>query len=361
MLLYSKVSLPLIKEFRTSFGTQKRRNAILLIYKDGDVEAYGEAVTEEDPLYGYEDNFSVMYIIKKYLIDIFKNNKDPEVFMEKAERIKGHLMAKAAIEMLLWDYVSKKENKPLHNYMGYSKGMTDVGISIGMTSIENMITSVEEAVKEGYKRIKIKIEKGYDIEVVRAIREKFPTINLSVDANQSYSREDFKILEKLDSYNLAYIEQPLQLDDLNGHSHLRKMIQTPICLDESISTIRTFTNAIESEAIDILNLKPGRVGGIGASLQLMKDAKENDVDVWVGGMLETGIGRAFNISIASQKYVNMPGDTSPNSRYFKKDVTNEHFEMDDGKIRPFEGPGIGVTLDFNFLKFNEEEGGRLLD
>jgi O-succinylbenzoate synthase len=361
MLFYSKVSLPLIKEFRTSFGTEKNRNALIFILREGEMEAYGEAVTEEDPLYGYEDNYSVMYVVRKYLVDIIKSTKDPEKFMERAERIKGHLMAKAAIEMMLWDYVAKEEEKPLHKFIGHSKGEAEVGISIGMSSIEDMLNSVRSAVNSGYKRIKVKIEKGYDIEILKAIRENFPHINLSVDANQAYSRDDFKIIEEIDNFNLAYIEQPFQLDDLNGHAFIRKRIQTPLCLDESITTVRTLRNAIELGAVDIINIKPGRVGGIGSSINLMEDAKENDIGIWIGGMLETGIGRSFNISLASQKYVNMPGDTSPNSRYFKKDITNEKFEMIDGKIKPYESPGIGVSLDYRFVKMNEMEGGRLID
>ncbi len=198
MLLYSKVSLPLVKEFKTSFGTEKDRNAILFILNDGEIEAYGESVTEEDPLYGYEDNFTALYVIRKYLAEILNKTKDPQNFMEKAERIKGHLMAKAALEMLLWDYVSKKEGKPLHEFIGHSKGEVEVGISIGMSTIDDMVNTVKQAVEQGYKRIKVKIEKGYDIEIVSAIREKFPNINMSVDANQSYSRNDFKIMEKLD-------------------------------------------------------------------------------------------------------------------------------------------------------------------
>ncbi len=361
MLSYSKVSLPLIKEFRTSFGTERNRNAILFILREGDIEAYGEAVTEEDPLYGYEDNYSALYVTRKYLADIIKSTKDPEKFMEKADRIKGHLMAKAAIEMLLWDYAAKLEGKPLHKFIGYSKGEAEVGISIGMSSIDDMINSVRNAINLGYRRVKVKIEKGYDIEILKAIRENFPHVNLSVDANQAYSRDDFKLIEEMDTFNLAYIEQPFQLDDLNAHAFIRKRIQTPICLDESITTIRTLRNAIEMGAVDIINIKPGRVGGIGSSLLLMEDAKENDIGVWIGGMLETGIGRSFNISLASQKYVNMPGDTSPNSKYFRKDITNEQFEMNEGKIRPYESPGIGVSLDFRYVKMNEMEGGRLID
>lgn len=361
MLLYSKVSLPLVKEFKTSFGTEKDRNAILFILNDGEIEAYGESVTEEDPLYGYEDNFTALYVIRKYLAEILNKTKDPQNFMEKAERIKGHLMAKAALEMLLWDYVSKKEGKPLHEFIGHSKGEVEVGISIGMSTIDDMVNTVKQAVEQGYKRIKVKIEKGYDIEIVSAIREKFPNINMSVDANQSYSRNDFKIMEKLDDFNLAYIEQPFKMEDLNAHAILRKRIQTPICLDESITSFETFKNAVELGAIDILNIKPGRVGGINNTLELMLNAKENGIGVWIGGMLETGVGRSFNISIASQEYVNMPGDTSPNSKYFKKDVTNEVFIMKDGKIKPFQKAGIGVSLDYAFLKRMEVDGGKLID
>lgn len=361
MLSYSKISNPMVKPFKTSFGTQLTRDAIILTYMDGDTKAFGEAVTDEAPLYGYEDNFTVLHVINNHLKGMFSPDIEPYKFNERAKEIRGHNMAKGAVEMLLWDINAKREGKPLHEFLGKSRGYADVGISIGMSSVEDELKTVEDSIKKGYRRIKVKIERGYNVELLKAIRDRFGNIPLSVDANQGFSRDDFETLKKLDQFDLKYIEQPLPLEDINGHALLRKEMKTPICLDESIESVESATNAIERGAVDVINIKPGRVGGLQNSLDIMEKARENDVKIWIGGMLETGIGRSFNVSLASNSLVNLPGDTSPNYRYFKKDITNESFEMKDGRITPHDGPGIGVSLDYEFLNGVQVEGGRLLD
>ncbi len=361
MLTYSKISIPLVKPFKTSFGTQLNRDAVLLMYREGETRAFAEAVTDDAPLYGYEDNFTVLHVINDHLRGIFSPDLEPEKFNEKARAIRGHNMAKGAMEMLLWDINAKREGKPLHKFLGKSKGQADVGISIGMSTVDDELKTIEQSLKLGYRRIKVKIEKGYNTELLKAIRERFGDIPLSVDANQGFTRGDFKLLKRLDEFNLLYIEQPLPLEDINGHTQLRKEMKTPICLDESIESVESATNAIERDAVDVINIKPGRVGGLQNSLDIMEKAKENGVRIWIGGMLETGIGRSFNVSLASNVLVNMPGDTSPNSRYFVKDITNEVFTMEDGRITPLDGPGIGVSLDYEFLNRVQVEGGRLID
>ncbi len=360
MLSYSKISNPLLKPFKTSFGTQLTRDAIILSYQDGEMRAFAEAVTDDAPLYGYEDNFTVLHVINNHLKAMFSPDLEPHEFNERAKEIRGHNMAKGAMEMLLWDINAKREGKPLHKILGKSKGYADVGISIGMSSIEDEMKTIDESVKKGYRRIKVKIEKGFNVELLRAIRKRFGDIPISADANQGFTRNDFKILKKIDAFDLLYIEQPLPLEDINGHAMLRKEMKTPICLDESIESVESATNAIEREAVDVINIKPGRVGGLQNSIDIMEKAKENGVKIWIGGMLETGIGRSFNVSLASNSLVNMPGDTSPNYRYFKKDITNETFEMRDGRIAPYRGSGIGVSVDYEFLNSIQVEGGRLL-
>jgi O-succinylbenzoate synthase len=360
MLSYSKISNPLLKPFKTSFGTQLTRDATILIYNDGETRAFAEAVTDDAPLYGYEDNFTLLHVINNHLKGMFSPDMEPYKFNEKAKKIRGHNMAKGAMEMLLWDINAKREGKPLHEFLGKSKGFAEVGISIGMSSIEDELKTIEESVKRGYRRIKVKIERDFNVELLRAIRNRFGDIPLSADANQGFTRNDFKILKKIDEFNLMYIEQPLPLEDINGHALLKKEMKTPICLDESIESVESATNAIERGAVDVINIKPGRVGGLQNSLDIMEEAKENGVKIWIGGMLETGIGRSFNVSLASNSLVNMPGDTSPNSRYFKKDITNETFEMKEGRITPFKGAGIGVSLDYDFFSTLQTEGGRLL-
>jgi len=361
MLHYFKVSIPLIQEFKTSFGVQYQREAVILRYYDGEIEALGEMVSDEYPGYSYEFNDAEIIVIKKYLAPILKKTQDPEEFSKLTEHIKGHNMAKAALEMMLYDYISKKEEKPLYKFIGRTKGYADVGISIGISSIDATISTVEKAVNRGYKRIKVKIQKGHDIELLKSLRGKFPNIPLSVDANQDYTLKDLETLKKLDDFNLEYIEQPLGKDDFIGYTKLKKEIQTKICLDESIESPESAIMYIEAGIADIINLKPGRMGGIGNTLKVIDIAKKNSVGLWVGGMLETGIGRSFNISIASLEDVKLPGDTSPNDKYFLKDITMEVFTMENGRIYPFNNPGIGVTIDYpNFIQVMKD-GEKIID
>jgi O-succinylbenzoate synthase (EC 4.2.1.-) len=344
-----QVKMPLKRYFTTSFGTQCFRNALIFKLKADEIEAYSECVTDEDPYYSYEDNETALHIIKKYLIKMVSDLPKPEVFNERSTRIKGHNMAKAALEMLLWDYHSKLEEKPLFEYIGKTKGYALVGISIGMDDINKMVEAVDEALRKGYKRIKVKIEKGKEVRILEEIRERFPEIPLSADANSCYSIKDIEILKKIDKFNLLYVEQPLSHDDLIYHSKLKKEISTPICLDESITSYEKALKAFEIGAADIINIKPGRLGGILNSLKVIELARETNHGTWIGGMLETGIGRAFNIALASLESVTMPGDTSPNEKYFEKDIVKNPFVMNDGIIRPYKKPGIGVEIDEFYL------------
>ncbi len=360
MLNYFRVSLPLINEFRTSFGSQKNRDAIILYFWDGEIAAYGELVSDSDPGYSYEFNDSELIVLKKYLVPTLERTLDPQEFLDKTESINGHNMAKAAVEMMLHDYISKKEGKPLYEYLGESKGFADVGISIGMDKIENTIMQVRNAVNRGYKRIKVKVQRGHDLELLRAIRSEFPHIPLSVDANQDYGVEDLNTLIKMDDFHLEYIEQPFRKDDFVAFSKLKEKIETKICLDESIESPELAKTFIEAGIADIINLKPGRMGGLTNTLEVVSIAKENSVGLWVGGMLETGIGRSFNISLASLRDINLPGDTSPNDKYFRKDITIEKFTMEDGRIYPFHAPGICVNPDFSYISKVMIDGGKLL-
>ncbi len=361
MLHYFKVSIPLIQEFRTSFGVQYEREAVILRYDDGEVQAYGEMVSDETPGYSYEFNDAEIIVIKKHLAPILKKTQDPKEFSELSEYVNGHNMAKAALEMMLYDYIAKKEGKPLHEFIGKTKGYADVGISIGMSSLDNTLKNVENAVKRGYRRIKVKIQRGHDVELLKAIRERFPKIPLSVDANQDYTLDDLETLKRLDDFNLEYIEQPLGKDDFLGYTKLKKEIQTKICLDESIESPQLAKMYMESGIADIINLKPGRMGGISNTLEVIDIAKKNSVGLWVGGMLETGIGRSFNISIASLDDVKLPGDTSPNDKYFRKDITMEIFTMENGRIYPFKNPGIGITIDYPYFTKVMKDGEKIID
>ncbi|MHB1709084.1 MAG: o-succinylbenzoate synthase [Thermoplasmataceae archaeon] len=356
-LSYSILRMPLIYPFETSFGRQTERVPIIFkLEKDGLV-SYSECVTDVDPFYSYESNATVMSVINGYLGKMASNAGSPDEFMQKAEIIKGHNMAKGALEMLLWDHDARKHGASLHRILGKNKGYADVGVSIGMESIQGLVAKVDDSIRMGYRRIKVKIKKGREIEILSAVRDAFPDIVLTADANSDYSIRDMDTLKKIDRFDLEYIEQPFDHDDLIYHSRLAKEISTPICLDESITSPDRATKALEIGACTVINIKPGRVGGLGNSVAIARIAGEFGAHTWVGGMLETGIGRAYNISLASSAMIDYPGDTSPNSRYFTKDIVANPFSMKDGKISPSNEIGAGYVADEDAMKkYKVEEG-----
>jgi len=356
-----RVSLPLIVPFTTSFGTQKVRDALIFELKNDGISAYSESVTEESPGYSYEDNETALHVIRDFLSEMVRDTPEPGEFIKRAAEIKGHNMAKAALEMLLWDYHSKAGGVPLYRYIGETKGMAEAGISIGIDNIDAMKARAQDAIARGYRRIKVKIRKGLEDRIVASIRSAVGDYPLSVDANNDYTLNDIDILKGLDNYGLKYIEQPLSYDDLIDHSYLATKIETPICLDESITSFDKARKAISINACKVINIKPGRVSGFTESLKIAKYAMEHGVHVWIGGMLETGIGRAFNVSIASSRFIDYPGDTSPNDRYFVRDIVRNPFKMNDGMIVPNEGAGIGVDVDHRFLASVTTERFKLLE
>jgi O-succinylbenzoate synthase len=359
-LTVNLVRLPFLVPFTTSFGTEAERNALLLRLDADGVTAFGECVTDTGPFYSYEDNQTALHVIRDHLASILKTKPSPEEFMAKAGRIRGHNMAKAAVEMLLWDYHSKLAGRPIVRSLGQSKGFADVGISLGIDRSEATIERVAQAVKRGYKRVKVKIDRGKEYEIVRSVRDSFPEISLSADANSCYTLKDLPALKRIDRYGLVYLEQPLEHDDLLDHARLAKELSTPICLDESISSVEKARQALEIGACQVINIKPGRLGGLGNSLDVAKLARRHGGHAWVGGMLETGVGRSFNVSFASLRIVDYPGDTSPNDKYFARDVVKNPFVMEEGRIRPNPGPGIGVELDESFLAKSTVESWKIL-
>ncbi len=344
-LICHRVSMPLKTPFVTSFGAQDYRTAMVFEMKHNGITAFSEGVPDKEPFYSYEDNTTAFHIIEAYLAEQIKDAPEPAEFMERVKFVKGHLMAKAALEMLLWDYHAKEEGTPLYKYIGPTNGRAQVGISIGMANPEEMKKQTSRAVEMGYKRIKVKIKKGREEEIVRNVRSAIGDFPLSVDANTDFTLEDTEALRALDQYKLVYMEQPLDHDDVMDHAELAKHISTPICLDESIISRDRARKAINSKACTVINIKPGRVSGFTESLAIAKLAKEHGVHTWVGGMLETGVGRAYNVALASSNLIDYPGDTSPNEKYFEKDIVKNPFKMEDGIITPMEGPGIGVEID----------------
>lgn len=359
-LTVNHVRLPFLAPFTTSFGTEKERDGLILRMDEGGITAYGECVTSTGPFYSYEDNVTSLHMIKDHLARLLGDKPTPEEFMRRSEHLRGHNMAKAAVEMLLWDYHSKLEGRPLVQSLGPSKGHADVGISIGIDKPEVTNERVRKAIERGYKRVKVKIDRGREYQIIKSVRDSFPEIPLSADANSCYTLKDLATLKRIDRFGLVYLEQPLEHDDIIDHAVLAKEMSTPICLDESISTVDRARQALEVGACQVINIKPGRVGGLTNSLRIAKVTRKHGGHVWVGGMLETGIGRSFNVSLASQRLIDYPGDTSPNDKYFARDLVRNPFTMTRGTIRPNRGPGIGVDVDDGFLEKSTVKSWKLL-
>ncbi len=358
-LTFHKVRLPLLRPFTTSFGTQTHRTCYIFRLESGGITAYSECVTEEEPGYSYEDNHTAIHVIRSFLAGMVADVPEPGVFLQRASWIKGHNMAKASLEMLLWDYHGRASGMPLAKMMGESKGYADVGVSIGMSDTDSMVGTVGESVDKGYRRIKVKIERGREYEILSAVRNAYPGIALSADANTDYTLKDVELLKRIDRFNLEYIEQPLGHDDLLDHSKLAKELSTPLCLDESINSSHRAEQAFEIGACKVINIKPGRVSGLTESLGIASVCSRFGGHCWVGGMLETGIGRSYNIALASTKLIDYPGDTSPNERYFSRDLVKNPFHMRDGRIEPNTGPGTGIDVDGGFLQTVASESGSL--
>lgn len=342
------LKLPLAHFFETSFGRVYDRT-FLLIRVEGDGQVgWGEAVAEAHPYYSSETTETAWHIITEFLAQrvVGKTFEHPREVFPAMKRVRGHNMAKAGVEMAAWDLYARIQGKPLSAVLGGTRDRIASGVSIGIQdSLDQLVAKVEKELAAGYKRIKIKIKRGWDINAVEAVRAKFPDILLMVDANAAYSAGDGAHLAKLDAYKLMMIEQPLEYDDVMDHVQLQREIATPICLDESIHTVRIARDAIEAKACRIINVKPGRVGGHAESIALHDLCQAHGIPVWHGGMLESGIGRAHNIHLASLPNFTLPGDVAASKRYYTPDLIEPGIEVSsDGTIPVPTGPGIGVNI-----------------
>jgi O-succinylbenzoate synthase len=340
--------LPLVHFFETSFGRSFDRTFVL-IRVDGDGhEGWGEAVAEANPYYSSETTETVWHIITGFLapLVIGKTFEHPREVFPALKRVRGHNMAKAGVEMAAWDLYARTIGKPLSSVLGGTQKRIASGVSIGIQdSLEQLIEKIERELAAGYQRIKIKIKPGWDIAAVERVRKHFPHIRLQVDANAAYSLSDGAHLAALDPFDLMMIEQPLDYDDVMDHAALQKALTTPICLDESIHTVRVARDAIEAKACRIINIKPGRVGGFQPSIELHDLCQRHHIPVWHGGMLESGIGRAHNIHLASLPNFTLPGDIAASKRYYQPDLIDPPIDVaPDGTIAVPDGPGIGVTI-----------------
>ena len=337
---------------------------MLLKVTSGGVSGWGECVTAPEPYYCYETNVSAAHIIKDFLVPLLipLKNFSIETVLKKFERIRGHNMAKAAVENALLDLLGRIEEVPLCSLLGGESNKIMSGISIGIKeNTGDLLASIREACDRKYHRIKIKIKKGRDIEILEAVRNTFPDIALMADANADYSPEDIDVLKRFDMFNLMMVEQPLNYDDIYLHSFLQQQINTPVCLDESIKNLDDAKTASALGSCKIINIKQGRVGGMIKAREIQEFCRDNNIKVWSGGMLETGIGRAFNIHLQTLPGFVLPGDTSETSRYFTEDIVDSPVILDpDGFIKIPEGTGIGVQVVPELLErykiFNERIG-----
>jgi len=348
------VSMPLIAPFETSFGRETNRQCVIIEIHSEGLVGYGECVASYDPGYNYETTGTAMHILKDFIAPLIlgKDVKDASGFQEKIDGIRGHYLAKAGVEMAIWDLLGKRAGKSLRELFGGVRDKVEVGVSIGIqSSPEKMVETVADFVKLGYARAKLKIKPGKDVEVAAAVRKAFPNLRLQVDANSAFTMEDVPSLKPLDTLNLLLIEQPLFEDDIWDHHKFQEQFETPVCLDESIITPRHARYAIEMKACKIINIKAGRLGGLSQAIMVHDLCQQNNMPVWCGGMLETGIGRASNLALASLPNFFLPGDVSASDRYYAQDITNERFVLNaDSTIDVPRGVGLGVTVDQDALK-----------
>jgi O-succinylbenzoate synthase len=334
--------------FETSFGSIDTRDSLLIeVIADG-ITGYGECVADYHPGYSYETTGTAWHILENFIIPVLKGRKieHPNDFYNLIMDIKGHQMAKAGIEMALWDLYGKMMDKSMKELLGGVYDRVPVGVSIGIKpSPEVLVEEVSRYLEKGYQRIKLKIKPGRDVVETEMVRKVYPDLALQVDANSAYTLKTAKKLKSLDELNLLLIEQPLAEDDLWDHHRLQADLETPICLDESILCLRHVRQAIEMQAGRIINIKAGRVGGLIPAVSIHDYCQEHEIPVWCGGMLETGVGRAANLALASLPNFSLPGDISASERYYKNDITNELFTLnEDSTINVPDSSGLGVSI-----------------
>ncbi|MER7798601.1 o-succinylbenzoate synthase [Microbacterium sp. NPDC096154] len=338
--------IPLVTPFRTSFGTSHTKETFLVRLETDDAVGWAECGAEEDPLYSSEYLEGAEWVIRTQLAPRLLALGDAltaGAVRDALEPVKGHRMAKHVVETALLDAELRAADMSFGRYLGATRTRVPSGVSVGiMDSIPELLGHVRDYLDQGYLRIKLKIEPGWDIEPVRAVREEFgDDILLQVDANTAYTLRDARHLARLDDFDLLLIEQPLPEDDMRGHAELQKLITTPVCLDESIESARDAATAIAMGATQVINIKPSRVGGYLEARRIHDIAEANGIPVWCGGMLECGVGRAANLALAALPNFVLPGDTSASSRYFAEDITAP-FELEDGHLAVPTGPGIGI-------------------
>jgi o-succinylbenzoate synthase len=340
-----RVALPLVTPFRTSFGVERDRDVLLVRAVTTDAEGWGECVAAAEPRYSSEYADGAADVLRRFLVPAAAalGQLDPGALGPGLAFVKGHRMAKAALELAVLDAWLRARGEPLAAHLGATRDRVPAGVSVGiMGTVAELLDAVAGYLDQGYLRIKLKIEPGWDLGPVAAVRERFgDDLALQVDANAAYTLADADHLAGLDRFGLLLVEQPLAEDDLVGHAELARRLATPVCLDESITSAKAAVDAVALGACQIVNVKAGRVGGYLEARRLHDRCRERGVPLWCGGMLETGIGRAANVALAALPGFSLPGDTSASDRYYRQDLTAP-FVLSDGHLAVPTGPGIGV-------------------
>lgn len=349
-----QIRLPLLNPFTTSFGTESDRPCIIVTMSGEGFQGYGECVAGDGPWYSYETIDTAWHVMRDYLIPrlLGRDIEEPEQVWDLFASVRGHNMAKAALEMTAWDLFAKARGVSLSTLLGGTRDRVAVGVSVGIqASPAALVETVSGFLDQGYGRIKLKIAPGHDQAFVRPVRDAFPDTLLQVDANSAYMLQDAPIFEGMDDLDLLLIEQPLASDDIVDHAVLQRELQTPICLDESIHSPDDARHALDLGSCRIINIKPGRVGGHRQSRAIHDLCHRRGAPVWCGGMLETNIGRAHNVALASLPGFSLPGDISASARYYARDVAGPDFVLNgDSTLTVPTGPGIGVEMDREALE-----------
>ena len=343
-----EIQMPLVHFFETSYGRTNHRRILLLTAHCEGADGWGECVAGEGPFFSTEWTDTAWPTIQQYLAPavLGQTLNSASECVPLMAKVRGHRMAKAAIEQALWDAEAKQKQQPLWKLLGGTQREIACGVSIGIQdSVEQLLEKIETELAAGYRRIKLKVKPGWDIQVLERVRSRWPEITLSCAANSAYSMEDVEHLRKFDQFNLLMIEQPLWHDDIYYHARLQRELRTAICLDESIRNARDAAFALETGACRIVNIKSGRVGGLTEARKVHDVCAAHQAPVWCGGMLESGIGRAHNVALSTLENFSLPGDVSASKRYWKEDIVEPEIEVSaQGMITVSEGPGIGHRI-----------------
>ncbi|OGO32062.1 MAG: o-succinylbenzoate synthase [Chloroflexi bacterium RBG_16_54_11] len=343
------IKMPLVKPFETSFGRIYSRECVLLEARAGDLTGFGECPADHDPGYSYETVGTAWHILQDFLLPAILDQEidSASALQGKLSHVRGHHMAKAGLEMAFWDLLGRAQGKSLREMLGGLRDKVDVGVSVGLQeSPDRLVEVVGDYMMQGYRRVKIKIKPGRDVDDASAVRQAYPDLRLQVDANSAYTLQSAASLVPLDDLDLLLIEQPLAEDDLWDHRQLQVKFRTPICLDESITSHRLARQALEMGSCRVINIKAGRVGGLSQAVAIHDLCRGMHVPVWCGGMLETGVGRASNLALSSLPGFTLPADISATERYYHEDITHERFVLNpDSTINVPTSPGLGVTID----------------